>query len=723
MLFALSLVLPLSVLGANPCPDGDGARGGLADYDDGASDVGFDVDDDGVGHVRYLLRFENHGDSAARGAQHLSSVSKEQPLIVTRARLRGQPWAALDDAGDAAASYEGFVDALENGVDDEFVKDGKRRVALLVSRADDDIAVDVAGACSARSVVVEVEALLAPLPSPLGWRYAVPSPGKGAVLVVDAHGKDVFIDGVHGKRGVFGGEDDSDASFDVDVDADFVGISARGAVVTLTPQLPPPEPVDPEAPVVEVDPSFVADKPVPFTLAHAAIALPEHLSTTPAELRVVFVVDASVSAGDDGVAFAKKIVDAWLDAAPEDARWALVTAARTPQLLIGPWRARDQRAWPRVEVQNGSDIAAAIALARKIADDAVEGSGRVVVLSDLQLSFRNEPRLAVEVGAAGAHGPLLHMLELPADVGAGADRAGHTRVFGGEADSLGAGRDVRAYAVERTGGIFVTVYEVSGDDVSGDVRDLGRHLVRPRYIDRPLVLIDGARIEAGDDVAASVTTFGNSGALDGFADRLYEGEGLRASWRLPRGRAATFTGLLWAQTLDVPVTTSPTQKTLALAVGGIGMLSNDLDDDQVRAAANAGHFVSRVTSLVDVPAWRPGRPAGLMGHGCSCCGCGCGGFGCHGGSHCTIGTRDARVSQTQALLDQLAAEAADVCHVVNVDVDVEFGDGEVLAVDVEGGDTCVGEFFWRARLDRLSNLDFEQHETRHAHAAGVAPEG
>ena len=50
-----------------------------------------------------------------------------------------------------------------------------------------------------------------------------------------------------------------------------------------------------------------------FSLVHAAVDLPRPLVDAPDELRVVFVVDTSVSAGDTGVARALQLVDAVLD--------------------------------------------------------------------------------------------------------------------------------------------------------------------------------------------------------------------------------------------------------------------------------------------------------------------------------------------------------------------------------------------------------------------------
>ncbi|MDP2341764.1 MAG: hypothetical protein Q8O67_12470 [Deltaproteobacteria bacterium] len=702
MLTLIGLVLA----SAPACPDGDAARP-VQELAAGAATVTLRVDVDGVGHLRFRLPWTNETAGPAQATASLASPGGR--IAVTHARVVGGKEATLVEATDAAASWSSFVDALEHGVEEP--KEGKRRFGMHVSDDDDAVAVEVAGACSVRSLVVDVDALIDPVPSAGGWRFHVPAAfAKSALRVEVPADHAVYVDGKRGKLGArdLGAEEAQEAPFVVDVGRPSLSINARGGATVLTPK---------GAPLIKnedgvVEPPAEPVSTTPFTLVRAALDLPRPLSAAPPELRVVFVVDSSVSAGVNGVAMALEVVNAFLDEAPDDIGWALVTSSRTPHLLVPPWRTKSQRNLPTIAIENGSNTALAVELAEKVAADSIPGSGRVVVLSDLQLKDGDVERLPVQISAGGPRGPLVHLVQLPDDVSGERD-------FAIDFERMWATDDVMAYATERTGGIMINASE-GGEPTS--TRELGRHLVRPTRLDRPVVLLDGFEVAAGDGVVSVVRAYDNvddddDGTSDSLPALLVEGGGLRASFlSSSRGKNVVVVGSLWATKIELPLTSSKAGRALDVAVMANGDLEDSLDDDQVRAAAFSGHFVSRVTSLIDVPEWRPAVPEGGWGHSC----CGCGGCGCGGGCStigrgCSLRVGNGVKLRTQEILDAIAAEAAEKCQLKKVDVDVEFGDREILQVKVEGGDACVTAYFWKQRLDeRIDDTSFEAHQTRHA---------
>jgi len=669
------------------CPSGDEPDGVVDALTTAGARLSLSVDDDDVGRLRVRLRWTNDTAHAAAGLATLPSGAST--LVVTGARVRHDgttTTARLVDGADADAAWGDFLVALTYGTSTAAVHDGRARAAAVVTHATDGATVQAAGACSARVVDVELDALLTAVPHDGGLRFFVPRPHSDSALQVDGDGA-VWIDGRPGRStplrspgGRRDGSDDGDASvFVVDVLRAAVagaGPRAHGGAVTLVPTPPSSS-------------SSSASSSATFSLVHAALELPRPLVAVPDELRVVFVVDTSVSAGDAGVAAALTVVDAVLDELPADAGWALVTAARRPTLVVPPWRRAHERHRPSLPVGNGSNLDDAVALAGRIAADALPGRGRVIVLSDLQLPDGRSPRLARAVhpptraAAAGAP-PLVHIVTLPADVvvGQGVDFA---RVDADEGDGEDATTDgapgarlVRA--TQATGGLVVAVDGGGG----GDVRQLGRHLVRPTRLDRPQLVVDGIVIadDAGAGLARAWQAFGGDRDDGETGDPLthtealppfvLEGGGLRASWRLyGRARRAALRGWLWGTAVELPLSSTGAWPRASTAAA-VTMLDDALADDEVRAAARHARFVSRVTSWLSLPSWRPAAPEGLgASFGCGCC-CGhvCGVRGTSGFG--TVGRAGPGPLVEQAVLDGLAAEAAARCGSA-VDVDVELG--------------------------------------------------
>lgn len=666
------------------------------------------VDESGVGRLTLTLGLENPSDGPATGEWAIEA--DDSAPVVVRARLLdglSKRRARLDDAESASEDFESFVDALTFGVDAENARPGAQRAALLVEERGEAPMVRVAAACSVRRPRIEVRALLDGEATPEGLRFVVPAPAARAAIDVDAGGATVFVDGARRRRhardelALFAeGRADETPPFVVIVErpARIVG---RGGVIALTPRAPPRVDDEGGSDVTEEAP------PGPFSLAHAAVSLPHTLAPTPAELRVVFVLDTSVSVGEPGVARALALVRAIVDELPDDARFAIVTSARAPRVLVPPWRARDAVDWPAPVVENGSRLDLAIDRARAIAEDAIPGSGRVIVLSDLAFATGDEARTVGAI-AVSERAPLMHVVAIPDEIDDTTRGLVHTRVVRGAGT---AADDALLARVERTGGVFLLAEPGEDDD-----RALARHLVSPTTLDHLALSVDGVALDALPSVGARalrdvyVVHTGDGAASDALPDVLAAGDGLRASLLVDgRARKLALAGSLWGARVEIPLSSGPDIDTLWLAHSTTGPRALGLDGDEVRAAAFAGGFVSSETSLVDVPAWRPVIPddtrygsIGCRGGSTSCC-CGC------GRTTCGVGHAGRTETHAQEILDEAARVVAEACGVLRTRASVEVMDHEILAIrplDNTKLDRCVEDALWRVRLDRRSDIGF-----------------
>jgi hypothetical protein len=720
---------------------------------------------DGVAVVHYSLTLHNTTTGPAQATVNLSTRreindvgdSDASPLIVQQAHIVGSARATLGNAVDASERFNAFRTALENGVEPEDVVGGSRRSALLVAEGagspcgsscgrrggDGDIVIEVAAACSVRTLTVEIDGAVLSTPRRGGWRFVVPRLSDRDVVTVTGDDVELWADGaVPGRAGVVAqavplgvleAGEAPDASVMVLDARPVVGrLRAAGVLQRFKPTAPVTStkaPADADADDSgggDVEPSaLMADG---FSVLQASLDLPSPLTTTPSEMRLVFVVDASVSAGEVGVQRTLDTMHRILDAAPDDARWALVTANRTARLVVAPWRARDDRFLPEIVVENGSNLPAAIDLALRIGSDADAGAGRVIVLSDLQLGDGGSPRLlnALSDKSAGHGGPVVHVLQLPADISV-EDQFGFVRDLD---DALPLVR-----AINTRGGVLLDV-SPAGDE--GNEQTMARQLIHPTRLEGIQVLVDG--VDIGDPVVAAaadttihdgrVLSWDAAGPIDGreLPRYLVEGGGLRLARTLPVGaRRVQVRGLLWAEPVTIDFETAPTAVALGTAINGVLRAHFSSADDAVTAVATAGHFVSRMTSLASVPTFRPARPEGLGMRGFGCCGGGCCGCGRSFGTRCGIGGYGAPKLAEQELLDALAQQIADRCR-TDVDVSLEIGDLEILGVTVKTparrAARCVAEGFWQERLDHLTPGDgsFEAHRVRSTTATWTAPE-
>jgi hypothetical protein len=718
-------MLHILLLGALACPHGDtpAPLGALEGID---ADLVFTVSDDGVGRLRTRLSFANTGDGPARASVFLGAPG-ERPPVVTRAALVGARDAKLADAEPARERWDAFVDALSQGVAAEDARGGRRRAGLHLSTTeqhDDTLVLDVAAACSVRAPTVVLEMLFDGDATRAGWRFALPAPFARATISVDAGGRDVVIDG---RRTRTHTRTELDAFALGDEEMPFIvvverprAISARGIVTPLAPRAAAvsstTEQGAPEAdagatePETETNGAPAERAPVaPFSIAHLAMDLPDPLRETPPELRVVFVVDTSVSVGEAGVVRTLELVHAILDASPDDVGYSVVTSARRPALLVPPWKTKSERHVPMPVVENGSNLALALAMAERIASDAPAGSGRIIVLSDLMQKDGDGPRLNAAIRAplqrvratSVGHAPLVHVVALPYGLDETVRGLSYARVPLGHEDSL-------AFVVEGTGGVMLSTSGEADSDMP-----LARHLTAPTSLDDVTLRFDGVRLDESEALRA-MHVRGSDGVLvenGSVPETLGAGEGLRAAFVLDgRVRALSVSGRLWGTPVDIPITSSSRARVLALAHVANIELAHELHDDEVRAAAYAGHFASRTTSFVDVPQWRPEEPEGLVLRGCGCSGWGSCASGHSGYVTCGGGSQFIDHLTAQALLDAMAERVAALCHVARVEVTAEIADHEILDVTVVEGGACVREAWWNVRLDKgTHDVAFDRH--------------
>lgn len=654
---------------------------------------------DGVGVLTVRERLENRGPGPARFIEPVAHGVVRRAWIERPAAATIEDAfpteAVLDDEDAARVRFSGWVEALEHGVPEAEATAGKERVGILVE-GDEPPYLHVAAACSQRAVIVGWEAVIGSVPVDGAWHFEVPPAAGEGSSFLEVHSEEiarVLVDGAPAPRGPSvvlspwaadaSGEEPQGTAVVV---APLRGprLRARGLAVRVAPELP------------WGAPDGVAEDPAtPVTVVRAELDVPGVLAEAPAGLRVVFVLDASVSVGQAVLDKQLQLVHGILDELPPDARWALVIAGRRPRVVVPAWRERRDRAVLEdlYGVSNGSDVPAAIELARGIASDtAPEEVGRVIVFSDMRLRFSDDDaRLVRSMSSSSGRSPLVHVVSLPEDANEEEPLA-WTRTFADD--------DPRAAGPEATGGIWV---ESSGGDDDEDA--LVVHLVRPTRIDRPRVTLAGLDVlEAATGAAVSVPPQVDEERQRGSHDMplvLREGEGFRVEAALggdvalPRVPALAVEGFVWATSLQERAREDRDLLPLLAA----GPLEDELPGDVVRALGRSAHAVTRMTSLVAVPRWRPLAEA-LHGwsSSCSCGGCSTmSGHGISGRSSCG-GARQLREQETLA---RLLAEDMQACAVRAASLEVEFDDLEILDVQGVTGGSCVVERMWRRRLDLL----------------------
>lgn len=668
------MLLPLTAalsLAATPGCAHELAEGGLAAYSPPRRTLALTVEDGAaIAHVRDRLFVR---ERRAAQATYRVELPRERGVVVDAwlVTRNGRVASELLAPDEADSRYSDFTHWLQFGRSEhsdaaEQPSRGPPQPMLLVSHLEDAVQVQVAAPCGLSRVEVHLRVALASDPHDDGWRFSLPRtegvrPARVRVLDRFFHrdGNTVVVER---------GEDER---------------RGRSALRSL--------------------PS--ADQPGRHVL-RAELDLPVRLREE-RPLATVFVVDRSISFDPDRARGAWRLVERYLDDAPEDSAWALVAMARYPEVIVGPWTPPDEEGARRrasralAGLENGSDLVAALRVARSIARDAGEREARIVVLSDLELSFSVGDADVVSA-TAGEGAALTHFVRVT-----GEGVHGWERRFPHERD--------HASAAEATGGVLVdaTVLEEEGDPT------LAAYLLRPTRLERAALIGRLGHERAIDSSLSTVPVDGRSPVL--FAEDVLtrggpsedlpgvipEGTGVRLT-ALPAPPAPagdlswSVDGWLWATPVRYPLLPTKATERLLPAIASVNDASEELSDDDVRALAEEAGAVSRVTSRLADPGWRPPVTEGLHGWGCG--GCGCGGFGtrCGACTSCgfgnTIGAHPSRAEQ----LARALARARERCGPSEWSLRVETDDHEVLRVDPADGygvvERCYAEEVWQLRL-------------------------
>ncbi len=407
------------------------------------------------------------------------------------------------------------------------------------------------------------------------------------------------------------------------------------------------------------------------------------LERAPVRPSVVFVVDASHSEGEPGIAAQLELIAPYL-ANAADAQVEVVLYRRSAERLFGRFvnasdvaRQLAQVPKERLTPGNGSHLEVGAQLAA-LALREVGGVGRVVLFTDelLREGFRNE--LAIEALREAPSGTVAHVVERGAVWG---EQLSETR---DDTASL-------APIAESTGGIFLRVGGHAGDPVLA--ADTLRGLVRP-------VRIDSFEVKGDEDL---------EGQLQVDAE-LNEGVGFRqfAIGEEPPAEIV-LTGKIWSRPYRrvVKLDATLSQRLPAFAVGDDSVRTS-LSEDELLTTAFVAQAVSPVTSFLAAP--REAAPStigvellggvgglGTRGVGCS---------GCGGSTSCGWGTAHSWPN-LEPVLRALLAPVVSACEArlgstADVSLRLEATRDEVVDVTVSGGsdamNACLTEGAWAIRL-------------------------
>jgi Vault protein inter-alpha-trypsin domain/Proprotein convertase P-domain len=400
------------------------------------------------------------------------------------------------------------------------------------------------------------------------------------------------------------------------------------------------------------------------------------LSELPKRAQVVFVLDASYSAGAEHLAAQLAIVRTYLAHVPDaevevviTRRTAkrvfgrFVTAAEAPRLLDAAVRSGALALGNGSALDEGARLAASILTGRA-------GPQRVVLATDEQLRSSLTQAQALASLAALAPAAVVHVVAPSID--------GTAALPALERDDSA---DLAALATSHHG-IFARVSGFSAPQA--ELAPVALELVRPTRIEH---------------VALGGTTQLTIG------DVLREGEGLRL-WDETRASAApsrlTLTGKLWSDPIHLDLAASPAFSTQAAAfVFGADQHGN-LSEAEQRTVALAGRAVSPVTSYLAIePGVRPmkiGLEDGPGGGGSGWGSIGAGRYGTIGGGGGSAEQLDlASLIPTQACVRKHAPGRA-----WSVKLSVETTKDEIVDVKVDGAldplAACLVEAAWSVRL-------------------------
>ncbi|MFT3712970.1 MAG: VWA domain-containing protein [Archangium sp.] len=450
------------------------------------------------------------------------------------------------------------------------------------------------------------------------------------------------------------------------------------------------------------------------TLWRLEVDVAAELGTLPQRPNVVFVVDASISEGADGIASQLELIAPYLANVP-DARVEVVLYRRFAERLFGRFVSaaeftRELALIPpaRLVPGNGSHLDQGAELAARTLTQE-SGLGRIVLFTDerVRRAFPHEATTAALTQLAPLD-TITHVVR-------------RTAAYG---DTLTESRDDAAplsNLASATGGIFVEVMGHPGDAVLAT--ETMRALVRP-------VRIDSFEVDAkGFGAPSSTARLNDDGEETEWEDTVegslhveseqHEGNSVRLSGIAPTPpQQLTVRGKIWAKSFERVVTVDEAlaKRLPAFAVGNTS-LRTELTDDELRTVAFVSGAVSPVTSFLAAP---PNAQASYVGverqydlGGYGFGSIGCGGFGTS--SRCGFGVRkmgpDLIAMLRTMLQPKVAACEAQFGDASAARLSLEATADEVVDVNVTGVPAplaaCLVEAGWALEL----NGDFEYDRT------------
>jgi hypothetical protein len=330
--------------------------------------------------------------------------------------------------------------------------------------------------------------------------------------------------------------------------------------------------------------------------AYLAVEVAAELEPAPEDAHVVFVVDASMSEGTQGVAAELEVVRATAAQFP-GGQIAVVAFNHTAKVVTGfvaasalPAALAAHRA--QLRVGHGSEAGAGLAAAADLLHGQ-RGVSRVIVLSDRQLPFLLDGHRLLAAFAAAPVGTVVHVVERVTGSGppgvARLDRQDHPP------DDVGA-------LLIATGGQLV---EISGDGQGAAnaraMRAATRGLVRPIQLD------DAHLVGFFDDSGNRPPALGADG--DGTV-----AEGWGAAWSSlmqPAPRPVRLVARIWGRTVSIAPGDSP-DLALDLPLLLMGSVQvGGLEDEEARRLGLTHHVLGPQTSFLAARA--QSRPSLLGG--------------------------------------------------------------------------------------------------------------
>ena len=372
-------------------------------------------------------------------------------------------------------------------------------------------------------------------------------------------------------------------------------------------------------------------------LVQASIDVAPELAPVPRGARVVFVVDASRSMGDAGVAVQLAWIAGYLAHVP-DASFEIVLYRRWPERVFGRFVPAARAAQTiaaidpaRLRPGNGSHLDGGLALAAQLLAAPGAAPRRLIAFTDERWRPSWDGSRAADAMAALPADAIAHLIDLSPD-------AGDTLPQLARADD-----DPLAPAAARWGGIAALAY-------GGAVAARASYASASLELVRPL-RIDHAVLHQGGDATVEL------GALE-------QGAGVYQTWRTGAG-AVYVDGMIWGRPWrhDLAPDAPSSRRWAGLAVGD--PVHTSLSDPELLALATDGGVLSAQTSFLAFDRrWGPARLPDEWSEAdsCDCTIGGLSGIGTTGTTGCTgVGTGSGAVQPAASIIAAMLAPRVDAC--------------------------------------------------------------